>query len=103
MLIVGQVIVGELSAFTILEPFVTDLVAADVEFPDFFRDAFKILGRVDPDSTLLVVVWFLVAYLLDGAVTCYGKTRYLGCLGFHQVKNNKLLPQGTQFSEQFWF
>ena len=39
LVVVGDVLVGEGAAFAILEPFRADLVAADVEVPDVFRDA----------------------------------------------------------------
>ena len=49
-LVVGQVVVGELAAAAVLEPFVEDLVAADVEGPDVGRDAVEVLGGVDVDA-----------------------------------------------------
>ena len=53
-LVVGEVVVGELAAAAVFEPFVEDLVAADVELPDFFRDAFEVLIFVYLHPTGLV-------------------------------------------------
>ncbi len=48
MLEVGVV---EGTAFAVLEPLFTDLVAADAEGPDVRRDVAEILGGVDVDAT----------------------------------------------------
>lgn len=50
MLVVFEVIEGELAPFAVFEPFLADLIAADVEIPDFFGDALKILFFVNPDA-----------------------------------------------------
>ena len=46
-LLVGEVIVGEGAAATVFEPFVANLVAANLEFPDFRWDPFEVLGVID--------------------------------------------------------
>ena len=50
--VVGDVVFGEGAAFAVFEPFFADLVAADVEIPNRFGDAFESggLGFVDPDG-----------------------------------------------------
>lgn len=47
-----QVVVRELAAFAIFEPFLTNLISADVKVPNFRRDAFEILLTIDPHSVL---------------------------------------------------
>jgi hypothetical protein len=46
---VHQVVEGEMSAPPVLEPLLTDLIAADVKLPDLLRDALEVLGFVDVD------------------------------------------------------
>ena len=46
-LVVVNVVGGEEAAFAILEPLFSDLVAADMEVPNFRRHAFEILHAVD--------------------------------------------------------
>jgi hypothetical protein len=52
LLVVEEVIEGQLATLTILEPLVEDLVAADLEFPDLGLHGLKVLSRVDVDATL---------------------------------------------------
>jgi hypothetical protein len=49
---VREVVEGERARFAILEPLLTDLIAADVEVPDFRRDVREILLAVDPARNL---------------------------------------------------
>ena len=49
-LVVGEVVVGELAAAAVFEPFVADLVAADVEVPDGGWNAFEVLVFVDVEA-----------------------------------------------------
>jgi len=49
--VVREVVEGERARFAILEPLARDLIAADVEVPDFGCDARKILRAVDPVRT----------------------------------------------------
>ena len=43
-----------ITAFSVFEPFVGDLIAADVELPDGFGDVIKVLGFVDIDFVLFI-------------------------------------------------
>ena len=49
-LVMVNVIGGELAAFVVLEPLFADLVATDVEFPDFLGHALEVLRVVDIDA-----------------------------------------------------
>ncbi|HWG57579.1 MAG TPA: hypothetical protein VN661_00880, partial [Candidatus Acidoferrales bacterium] len=49
-LVVVNVAGGKLAAFAVLEPFFADLIAADLESPDVFRDSFKELGCIYVDA-----------------------------------------------------
>jgi len=49
LLIVHEIVEGELSAPAILEPLLADLVAAHVKLPDLFGDALEVLRLVDVD------------------------------------------------------
>lgn len=51
-LVVGDVVFGEGAAFAVFEPFLADLVAADVEIPDVVGDALEAGGLclVNPDG-----------------------------------------------------
>ena len=42
--VVGDIVVGEGAAFAVFEPFLADLVAADVEVPDGFGDSAETAG-----------------------------------------------------------
>lgn len=63
-LIVGDVVSGQGATLAVFEPFFADLIAADVEVPDVFRNPFKALGSVDPDGVVLPG-----GFLGDGVVT----------------------------------
>ena len=64
LVVVGDVFVGQGAAFAVLEPFLADLIAADVEVPDGFGHALEtaaarglghvfLLGRgIDPDGVV---------------------------------------------------
>jgi len=43
-LVVADVVLGKGAPLTVLEPLVTDLIAADVEVPDLLRDAAETEG-----------------------------------------------------------
>ena len=65
-MVMDKIVGGERSAFAVLEPFLADLVAADVEVPDLLRHAAKAdgagkigvrcallrLNGVDPDGVV---------------------------------------------------
>ena len=48
-LVVDEVSVSELATFAVLEPFLSGLVATDVEVPGEFGYVAKVLGSIDPD------------------------------------------------------
>ena len=52
--VVVDVVGGEGAALAVLEPLIADLVAADVEVPDVFRDAAKavLLRFVEPNGVI---------------------------------------------------
>lgn len=62
-LVMGDVILRERAAFAVFEPFLADLVAADVEVPDGFRHAAKAgaLRFVDPDGVAQCPLFMAVA------------------------------------------
>jgi hypothetical protein len=66
LLIVHEVVEGELPAPAVLQPLLTNLVAAHMEFPDFFGNAFEVLGLVDVNIARLA---FLVGNELGEAST----------------------------------
>lgn len=49
-LVVVNVVRREFPFFAVLEPFFADLIAANVEFPNFLGDTFKKLPAVDVDA-----------------------------------------------------
>lgn len=53
MLVMREVVVGELAAFAILEPLLANLIAANVKVPNFGRHAFEVLLAIDPDSSFI--------------------------------------------------
>ena len=55
LLVVLDVIELEFAPLAILEPLLTDLVAADVKLPRFGQNALNILCLVDPDSALYIL------------------------------------------------
>ena len=48
-----EIVVSELAAFPILQPLLTGLVTANLEAPDFARNAFEILVAIDPDAAVV--------------------------------------------------
>ena len=67
-LVVDEVGVGELTTFTVFEPFLCRLVTANVEVPGEFGDVAKVLGFVDPD-------FFVgISDLLDHAISRHGES-----------------------------
>jgi hypothetical protein len=44
LLVVGQVLLAQSAASAVFEPFFANLMAADVEIPDFGRNAFEVLA-----------------------------------------------------------
>lgn len=53
-LVVADVLARERATFTVFEPLVADLVAADLEVPHRLGDAAEVLGRVDPHPAVFV-------------------------------------------------
>ena len=68
-LVVAGVFVGQFAALAVFQPFLADLVAANVEVPDRHRHASEVLRRVNPDAPVLVVV----LNLLDSIRSLHGK------------------------------
>jgi len=66
LLVVNDVVFGERPSFAVLQPLLTNLVAAHMEFPDFFGNAFEVLGLVDVNIARLA---FLVGNELGEAST----------------------------------
>jgi hypothetical protein len=52
-LVVLEVVKGQFAALAVFEPFLADLIAADVKRPDFLGDALEILRLVNPDAPLV--------------------------------------------------
>lgn len=80
-LVVDEVGVGELATFTIFEPLLSRLVAADVEVPGEFGHVAKILSFVDPD------LFIGVSDLFDQAIARHGESglKIIDNGGLHQV------------------
>jgi len=53
LLVVLEVAAGKLPALAVLQPLRADLIAAEVELPNVFRDATEELIRVDPDAVFV--------------------------------------------------
>jgi len=49
VLIMNEIVKAEFASFAVFKPFLTDLIAADVESPNVVRDIGEILLRVNPD------------------------------------------------------
>ena len=72
----GQLIVAQCSAFSVLEPLLANLIASDVKIPYLRRDTFKILVLVDIGSMVSFVahhyhgvgkrIFLQLAYHFDG-------------------------------------
>ena len=91
-LVVDEVGVGELASFTIFEPLLSRLVAADVEVPGEFGHVAKILSFVDPDFAVDV------ADLFDRAIAWNrkGGLVIIHDGGAHQVEFTQFAPEGHQ-------
>lgn len=82
VLIMNEVVKAEFASFAIFEPFLTNLIAADVEVPNVVGNVGEILLVVDPDLLLGFVVFDLFDKVgaIDGIVANFGS-----CF-FHQVE-----------------
>ena len=56
----NEVVKAEFSSFEVFEPFLTNLIATDVEVPDVVGDVGEILLVVNPDLLLSFVVFDLL-------------------------------------------
>ena len=65
-LVVDEVGVGKMATFTVLEPLLGGLVAADVEVPGEIRHVAEILGFINPDFFVRVSDLFDQAIAGDG-------------------------------------
>ena len=54
LLVVLNVVVSELAAFAVLQPLLANLIAANVKFPNRFRNAAEVLPGVKPDALVVV-------------------------------------------------
>ena len=84
----SQVIIGERSAFAVFEPFLADLVTADVEIPDFRRHTLKILCLVDVDALGLFVVGDFIDII--GAGDGIFSNGFIECCRLHEVQEYQL-------------
>ena len=50
IMVVGQFVISKLAALAVFEPLGANLIAADMEFPNFFWNTVKILRGVNPDA-----------------------------------------------------
>lgn len=82
VLIMNEIVKAEFASFAVFEPFLTNLIAADVEVPNVVGDVGEILLVVDPDLFLGVVVFDLFDKIraIDGIVA-----NFCACF-FHQVE-----------------
>ena len=103
LLIVHEVVEGELPAPPVLEPLLTDPVAANVKLPNLLWNALEVLAPVDVDVARRS---FFVGYELGKAlphdvVPGHGIAGYelaeLGAL--QQMQGHQLLSQDAEFSE----
>jgi len=85
---VCQLSIGECPAFAVFEPFLADLVAADVEVPDLRRDTLKILCLVDVDALVIFIVAYLVHLVGAGNGVSGNEVIQRGRL--HQVQSYQL-------------
>jgi len=60
------VVIRQLSALAVFEPFLADLIASDVKFPDCFGHVAEVLDFVDKDAPLLSALAPLAGRLCGG-------------------------------------
>ena len=82
VLIMNEIVKAEFASFAVFEPFLTNLIAADVEVPNVVGDVGEILLVVNPDLLLGFVVFDLFDKVcaVDGIVA-----NFCACF-FHQVE-----------------
>ncbi len=82
VLIMNEIVKAEFASFAVFEPFLTNLIAADVEVPNVVGDVGEILLVVNPDLLLGFVVFDLFDKVsaIDGIVA-----NFCACF-FHQVE-----------------
>jgi hypothetical protein len=52
----GEIVISELAAMPVFEPFFADLVSTDVEVPDFRGNAFEVLIFIDINALLVFYI-----------------------------------------------
>ena len=67
----ANIVGGERSSFTILEPLFQWLIATNLHFPCLWVNTNELLGGVNSHFTKLFVVWGNVGDFLDGAIATY--------------------------------
>ncbi len=82
VLIMNEIVKTEFASFAVFEPFLTDLIAADVEVPNVVGDVGKILLIVNPD----LLLGFVVFDLFDKVGAIDGIAANLCTCFFHQVE-----------------
>jgi len=111
-LIMLDVVVGNYPAFAVFEPFLANLVTADVKFPNRFGHPAEVLDFVDKDAPLLSALAPLAGrscgggyelHFFDDIVAFFGEFRdEIMDLGrFEKVKRNQLGALSGEGPEQF--
>ena len=67
VLIMNEVVKTEFASFAVFEPFLTDLIAADVEVPNVVRDISEILLVVNPDLLFILPIVKMFVFLAHPA------------------------------------
>src|SRR5439155_25843133 len=99
--VASLVAVRELQSLALLQPFLANPVAADVELPRRWRHALEILGRVNRNSTLRGCFALEVANLLDDILSFDGINGARRRTLFQQMQVDELLPTFAERAKQF--
>ena len=102
LLVVLDVFGTKLATFTVFEPFVADLVAADVEVPDGFGDLGEGVALFVDDDVAVDEFWLSrINHTIAAVVDEFRLGFFLGELrGFHQVQLHEFFAEGGELGEQ---
>lgn len=99
-LVMGDVVPGKGAALPVFEPFLAYLVAPHVKGPNLRRNAFKILGLVDPDPARSPFASFHITDSFYGIVPGDGVGGDERQRFFQQVQGSEFLTDAAEGAEQ---
>ena len=101
LLVVLGVVVRKRPAFAIFEPFLADLIAADMKFPHLLGHAFEVLILIEPNA----LVFFGILNFFNDIVAFFGERgdKIMEFGRFEEVERNQLGAFSGESAEKLKF